>query len=147
MAITRQVEFLHVDDLMQLFCCWMRINLYLLGKHGLPVNWELVPPVEQGFGVINDQGVAIFVAESTSFGNTDVGVVAVDFAQAAVVLQGSEVAYSRVAAIQFAKVLQFTQRLQVADGTTRNVDALQDFLCADRREVTNGSIADVQVLE
>ena len=146
-SIARKVEFLHIDNLMQLLGSRFWINFYLLGKHGFPINGQITPPGFQSFCVVYDQGEAIVFGEGTGLFIMNSWVVAIDFAQATVAFQRSQVADGGIAAIKLAQVFHFAQYLQVANRRTWDVEALQVFHVSERTEVTDRGVADVNVLE
>ena len=114
-GVTREVKFLHVDNLVQLLGGRLRVDFDLLGEYSFPIDGQLAPPSLQGLGIVDDQCVWIVLGEGVGFGVMDTRMVAVDFGQATVAFQWGQVADGGVAAIEFKQVLQLTQGLQVAD--------------------------------
>ena len=107
-----------VDDLVQLFGGRFRSDFDLLREHGFPIDGQVVPPILQGLGVIDDQSERTVFGESAGLSVMDAGVVAVDLAQTTVALQGAQVVDGGVAAIQFAQVVHLAQCIQITDCRT-----------------------------
>ena len=141
--VAREVEVGHVDHLMELLGGGGALDVDLFGEHGFPIDGQVFPPFGEGVGVVDDEGEGVFLTELAGFGDAHAGVVAIHFAQPAVVLERTQVVDGGVAAIELLQRLHVAECLQVANLGVGDLEALERGQVADGQEVFDLGVVEV----